>query len=100
MEIIWLPDALLDLYGVYEYYCKVAGEPVAKRQLSKIHSATQLLTKHPFIGHLSTLEHSGELLEWTIPRTPYVIPYWVIDDEIRICRVFDTRQEPVESWDV
>lgn len=99
MEIIWLPEALLDLHEIYEYHSEVAGEQVANGQLRKIYAATELLTRHPQIGHISSLDSSDLILEWVIPNTNYTLPYLIIDNEIQIYRVFDTRQELPESWE-
>jgi len=99
MKIIWLYGSLLDLHSIREYYSEVASEAIANQQLSKIYAATGLLMNHPYIGHVSTLDNSGELFKWVIPNTHYTIPYPIVDEEILIYRVFDSRQERPDSWD-
>ena len=98
MRIIWLDPALDDLETIYEYYSEVAGVDTARKQLEKIYKASSLLTEHNYIGHVSSLDSEGLILEWVVPKTNYILPYSVIDDEIRIYRIFDTRQAPLDSW--
>ena len=99
MNIIWLDPALDDLESIFTYYLDVASIDVARSQLNKIYQAASLLTESPYIGHISPLDDKGLILEWVIPSTNYILPYSVFGDEIRIYRVFDSRQEPVDSWE-
>jgi len=98
MRIVWLPYALGDLVGIKQYYTKVAGKPVADKQVKKVTKATRLLEVHPYIGHPSPNDTDDDVLEWTIPNSSYTLPYMIVGDEIRILRVFDQRQERPDSW--
>lgn len=98
MKIVWLPYALSDLAGIKRYYTKAAGKPIADKQVQKVTKASRLLKVHPYIGHPSPNDADDDVLEWNIPSTSYTLPYMVVDNEIRILRVFDQRQERPESW--
>lgn len=99
MRIIWLQLARQDLEDIQAYYSDIAGKVVAEKIIRKIVKASRLLGDNPYIGHVSSLDSSGVTLEWVVPNTNYILPYAVLDDEIQIYRVFDTRQDPVDSWD-
>lgn len=98
MKIVWLPFALDDMAGIQSYYTEVAGKQVADQQLKKITKAVRLLQHQPYIGHISSIDIHSDVLEWHIPSTSYTLPYMVINEEIRILRVFDERQERPEAW--
>lgn len=99
MEIVWLRLARQDIEDIQSYYTEVAGKQVSDKILKKIVKASRLLAQQPYIGHISPLDDTGLILEWVIPSTNYILPYSVIDDQIRIYRVFDSRQEPLDSWE-
>ncbi len=98
MKIVWLPLALQDLVSIQAYYLEVAGKPVSDKQLIKITKAVRLLQTQPYLGHISATDIHNDVLEWHIPSTSYTLPYVILNDEIRILRVFDERQERPESW--
>ncbi len=98
MKIVWLLYAKDDLVDIQSYYTEVAGRAVADRQLKKIVKAARLLQTQPYIGHISSIDLHSDVLEWHIPNTSYTLPYMVTEEEIRILRVFDERQERPESW--
>ena len=97
MEVIWLRLARQDIEEINDYYTEVAGKEIANSIVSKIVKSTRLLTQQPYIGHISPLDDKGLILEWAIPSTNYILPYSVVGDEIHIYRVFDSRQQPVDS---
>jgi len=99
MRIVWLRSAQSDIKLIQEYYEEVASKAVADQQVLKVIRSTRILEAHPYAGHTSSLDDSGEILEWVIPKTSYILPYSVMEDEILIYRVFDARQERPESWD-
>lgn len=87
-----------DMARILEYYTEAAGQSVAHRQLVKISKSARLLESQPYIGHISTDDPNGDVLEWRIPSTTYTLPYLIVADEIRIMRIFDERQERPDSW--
>jgi len=98
MEIIWLRLARQDIEEIQSYYTEVAGKQVSDKIVTRIVKASRLLAQQPYIGHISPLDDKGLILEWVIPSTNYILPYSVVGNEVRIYRVFDSRQEPVNSW--
>ena len=99
MKVIWLRSAREDIEQIQEYYEEVAGKSVADQQVLKVIRSTRLLESHPYAGHISSLDDTGTVLEWVIPKTNYILPYTIMDNEILIYRVFDARQERPNSWD-
>lgn len=91
MKVIWLRRARQDIQEINDYYTEVAGKNVADKIIKKIVKSARLLVKQPYIGHASTLDDQGLILEWVIPTTNYILPYSIVDDEILIYRVFDSR---------
>lgn len=98
MQIVWLPLALQDLSGIRLYYTEVAGKNVADQQLKKITKAVRLLQTQPYMGHITNIDIHSDVLEWHIPSTSYTLPYMITNEQIRILRVFDERQERPKEW--
>jgi plasmid stabilization system protein ParE len=65
----------------------VAAEEVAQR----IWDALQKLREFPYIGHVS---EDGDLREWAVRHTPYVIVYAIRGTTLEIARVFHTSRQP------
>lgn len=99
MRIIWLRLARKDIEDIRSYHTEVAGKDVADKIITKIIKSARLLSRQPYIGHVSSKDSDGLILEWVVPKSNYILPYSIVDDEIQIYRVFDSRQKPVDSWE-
>jgi plasmid stabilization system protein ParE len=98
MKITWSEPALQDIADIFSYYWEQANESIANKQVLKIAKSAQLIAEFSYIGHVSDLGISYEILEWVVPCTPYTLPYQIQNSEIQILRVFDTRQQRPKSW--
>lgn len=97
-NIVWLKLAREDIEKIRAYLVDVASKDIADQQIVKIIKAARLLQQHPYVGHVSDLDEVGDVLEWVIPKTHYILPYLVQEEDIIILRVFDTRQQKPDGW--
>ena len=97
-NIVWLTLARKDIEQIHAYLSEAAGVETALEQVTKIVKAARLLQQHPYIGHVSDLDDTGDVLEWVIPKTHYILPYLIRGDDILILRVFDARQQKPDGW--
>jgi plasmid stabilization system protein ParE len=51
-SIIWSPEALADLEGIWDYYAQVAGRNTAEKIVREISEACTLLEGGPVFGRL------------------------------------------------
>jgi toxin ParE1/3/4 len=95
-SLVWLELALDDLQNLHEYYADAASEDVANKILQKIFKSVQYIKTAPHLGKPSP--KNADIRELIIPQNPYVVPYRVKNQTIEILRVFDGRQNPINSW--
>lgn len=89
MNIIWMPEALMDLECIEEYIAEDSAI-----------SATEVVqTIFLYVSkHLETFPRSGRAgrvagtLELIVPRLPYFIPYRITPTQIDILRVYHTSR--------
>jgi len=98
MEVRWLDDALADVTGIYRYVA--ADDPrAAARVVERIQAAVRLLDEMRRRGRPGRSPGTRELV---VPRTPYIVPYRVVGDQIEILRVFHGARrwprEPPGQW--
>ena len=48
--VIWSPEALADLDGIWDYYARVASSAVADKVLLDIFSVVEVITEHSLAG--------------------------------------------------
>lgn len=94
-EIIWAPDALRDLEGIYDFIAKESPQTAEKIIRCLLDRPLQFKT-HPYSGPEEPLlkQVPGEyryLLEGH-----YKLIYQVRKSQIAIIQVFDTRQDPTK----
>lgn len=83
MRIVWQDEAERDLDRIAEYVLK--DDPAAAlRLVYTIRQATRVLCEHPNIGRTGRVEGTWELV---IPGFPYILPYQIAGQEIRILAV-------------
>lgn len=93
MNIVFLETTKNDFIWLRDYYERIfpQGKKQAQQQFKSIN---KLLKENPLIGHQS--EH-GNVLEFSIPNTPFAYIYRIKDKQIQVLRVWDERQQkPIE----
>ncbi len=90
MEISWRGRALEDLETA-RLYITASNPHAARRVLEAILAAVSRLSDTPEIGRPGRVAGTRELV---IPRTPYIVAYTVLADEIVILDVLHGAQ----SW--
>ena len=89
LPVRWSKRALLNLRAI----TIAIGEDnrrAAMRVTERIWSATEHLSRHPFIGRVGRIENSRELVFSDIP---YVIGYRVFEDHIAIIGVIHAARD-------
>ena len=88
-RVRWAPAAMRDLQAIQEYF---AGdeEDVAQRLIERIVLATDWLLDWPRVGQ--EISKSGRR-KWKPRRTPYVLVYRVVGDDIEVSRVRHERED-------
>ena len=89
MEIIWRRRALEDLETARAYIAR-DNPGASRRVLDLILSAVSRLPKTPDIGRPGRVTGTRELV---IPRTPYLVAYTVLGDQLHILDVLHGAQE-------
>jgi plasmid stabilization system protein ParE len=94
LKVKWTFHAISELKSIYIYYKLSASSVVAEKIKRDVLKAAQGLSKHPLSGqleeHLSSLRQDHRYI--VVGR--YKIIYLVIDKEIFVVDIFDTRQDP------
>ncbi|MDH3601675.1 MAG: type II toxin-antitoxin system RelE/ParE family toxin [Candidatus Tectomicrobia bacterium] len=89
MRIVWQDKAESDLDQIAEYMME--DDPAAAlRVVSAIRDATRLLIAHPNIGRAGRVEGTRELV---VSGLPYILPYQIMGQEIRILAVMHTSRK-------
>ncbi|MGK6321334.1 type II toxin-antitoxin system RelE/ParE family toxin [Sphingomonas sp. DT-204] len=83
MRLVWSQRALEDRRAIFDYI--ETDDPRAAVMVDeRIEAATWRLVAYPQSGRIGRVEGTRELV---IARTPYITPYRVIGDVVRILRV-------------
>ncbi len=89
MRTIWQDEAERDLDRITKYILK--DDPAAAaRLIYTIREATRVLSEHPNIGRTGRVEGTRELV---ISGFPYILPYQIAGQEIRILAVMHTSRK-------
>jgi plasmid stabilization system protein ParE len=94
MKILWSEQSVQALEKIVKFYKRIAGEDVAIKIQNEIINATVKLEDHPKIGRIEPLLSFKNLSHRYIISGHCKIIYVIIDHDILITDVFDTRQEP------
>jgi plasmid stabilization system protein ParE len=95
MDIIWMPEALIDLQDIEVYI----AEDSAMKAVEVVQTIFLYATKQ-----LETFPQSGRTgralgtLELVVPRLPYFIPYRITRTQIEILRVYHTSKMVPEKF--
>ncbi|MEC4679436.1 MAG: type II toxin-antitoxin system RelE/ParE family toxin [Nitrospirota bacterium] len=89
MEVKWLKEALQDLKEIGRFIAQ--DDPAAAyRVLSKIEAAALSLQQHPHQGRPGRVSKTRELV---ISGLPYILPYYLKQQEVRILAVMHTSRK-------
>ncbi|MCH7651710.1 MAG: type II toxin-antitoxin system RelE/ParE family toxin [Nitrospinae bacterium] len=89
MHVVWLEDAVNDLKMIGEYIAEDDPE-AAYRVLTQIQAAADSLSRHPEMGRPGRVEKTRELV---ISGLPYILPYYIKKNEVRILAVLHTSRK-------
>jgi plasmid stabilization system protein ParE len=91
-QLIWSPEALLDLSGHFEFL-KERNPEAAGKAAQAIRDAGFSIAQHPYRGP-QLADGSGRRKLWVaFGNNGYVIHYLLEDSTILIVRVYDGRQQ-------
>jgi plasmid stabilization system protein ParE len=94
MKILWSEQSVQALEKIVKFYKRIAGEEVAIKIQNEIIESTFKLENHPKIGKIEPLLSFKNLGHRYILSGHCKIIYVIIDHDILITDVFDTRQLP------
>jgi len=94
MKIIWTDFATENLKDIFYYYSNKVNRNVAHKIRTEILKTTKQLLKNPESGPLEqNLEKLNQNHRYLVAGN-YKIIYKIVEDQILIVDVFDTRQDP------
>ena len=89
MNVVWLEDAVNDLKMIGGYIAEENPE-AAYRVLTQIQAAADALQRHPEIGRPGRVAKTREMV---VTGLPYILPYTLKKDEVRILAVLHTARK-------
>ena len=89
MHVVWLEDAVNDLKMIGDYIAEDDPQ-AAYRVLTQIQASADSLSRHPEIGRPGRVEKTRELV---ISGLPYILPYYIKKNEVRILAVLHTARK-------
>jgi toxin ParE1/3/4 len=88
MEIVWRRVALDDLEAAHRYIAE-RNPRAASRVHATILASVGRLTDHPNLGRPGRVAGTRELV---VPRTPYIVAYATIDEQVMILSVMHSAR--------
>ncbi len=91
MELVFDDRALADLENIFDWIAQ-DSPATAKIVIGRLFSSAESLRMFPLMGH--AIGDSG-MLEWVVPRLPYVVVYEVDrgNDRIIVAAIFHGAQD-------
>ena len=94
MKLVWLDAAESDIEEIFDYI--VADNPeAALRVFETVRYSVSQLAVHPNLGRVGRVSRTRELV---IRSLPYIVVYYLTDDEVRILGVLHTSQRWPDSF--
>ncbi len=88
MKVKWTRRALKQLKIAQEYIAE--DNPIAAQEVAqRIWDATKLLSAQPDMGRLGRVTGTRE---WVVKKTPYLLAYQVVGDDLRVIAVIHSKQ--------
>jgi toxin ParE1/3/4 len=95
MNILWSPEAIQDLISLRAYIAEESPASARRIVTCILQSVENLLPDNPHMGRPGRVPGTRELV---IPRTPYIVPYRLLDEAIQILRVYHSSRRWPESF--
>jgi toxin ParE1/3/4 len=95
MNIIWMPEALMDIEHIEEYIANDSAVSATDVVQTIFVYVTKQLETFPQSGRIGRVSGTLELV---VPRLPYFIPYRVTQEQIDILRVYHTSRMVPERF--
>jgi toxin ParE1/3/4 len=89
MTPIWSPEAIADLTALRNYIAQDNPAAAQRFALHIIRNIETLLPVSPEMGRPGRVPGTRELV---IPRTPYIVPYRLVNNTIQVLRVFHSAR--------
>jgi toxin ParE1/3/4 len=89
MQIVWLSRARIAREKAIEWIAK-ENLTAALNQLDEIERQVDLLVAHPKLGRIGRVKGTRELV---ISRTPFIVLYRVIGNEIQVLNFLHSSQQ-------
>ena len=89
MRVRWTIPAVDQLKGIFDYIAADNRE-AARRTVIRIRQAIQRTAKMPYSGRLGRVAGTREI---TVPGTPYVVAYKILERMIHVLAVYHGAQE-------
>jgi toxin ParE1/3/4 len=85
MIVVWSPAAIADLAQLRAYIAEDDPAAAQRVALHIAHNVEALLPANPQIGRPGRVPGTRELV---IPKTPFIVPYRIVDGTIEVLRVY------------
>ena len=95
MNPIWSPEAIADLAALRAYIAQDDPSAAQRVALQIIRNVETLLPRSPQMGRPGRVPGTRELV---IPKTPYIVPYRLVDNTIQVLRVFHGARRWPEAF--
>jgi toxin ParE1/3/4 len=82
------------LLAAYDYL-QASSPAAARSQLKRVFDAIDLLQRTPYLGRKGRVAGTRELV---VPRTPYIVAYTVVGEEVQVLAVLHGAQQWPESF--
>ncbi len=93
-RLIWNKKAQNDLKEIFSYISRDDAD-AALRVVRRIYEAAETLAEHPLIGREGLVPGTRE---FPMPKLPYLPPYRVKHEEVRILRVYHGARMAPSKW--
>lgn len=94
--VVWSPEALSDLAGIWTYYLQIAGPDTAEKVAREIGEGADVLAEQPLAGKARSEIRPG-LRSLVAP--PHLLFYRAPGDGLpEIVRVLDSRQDIEDAF--
>ena len=98
MKLLWLPEAVRDLDGIYDYYA-IRNQRAAAMLYNSVLDDVQILRTNPRIASKEPLLEGAhrEYRSLLVAKQKYKIIYTILEEKsVLIVHVFACRQNPAE----
>jgi len=85
MIVVWSPAAIADLTQLRAYIAEDDPAAAQRVALHIVHNIETLLPANPQIGRAGRVPGTRELV---VPKTPFVVPYRIVNGAIEVLRVY------------